>query len=83
MDIYLDRIDMGLHMRHSPNDDSFEFPLVLRSLLPESFLAESVRAQILGVEEDLHPELWLHANGQNIEPGTCKIWLRSNVSCNC
>lgn len=80
MDIYFDRIDMGMYMRHSPDDDGFELPLVLRSLLPESFLAESVRAQILGVEEDLHPELWLYANGQNIEPGTCRIWLRSNVS---
>lgn len=84
MDTYFDRIDMGMYMRHSPDDDGFELSLILRSLLPESFLAESVRAQILGVEEDLHPELWLHASGQNIEPGVCRIWLRSNVSqCSC
>ena len=80
MDDYFDQIDMGIHVRHSPDDDSFQFPLQLRSLLPESFLAESVRVQILGVEEDQRSELWLQANGQNIEPGVSKIWLGSNVS---
>ena len=80
MDDYFDQIDMGTYVRHSPDDDSFQFPLQLRSLLPESFLAESVRVQILGVEEDQRSELWLHANGQNIKPGVSKIWLGSNVS---
>ena len=80
MDGYFDRIDMGMYVRHSNDDDAFEFPLVLRSLLPESFLAESMRVQILSVEEGQRSELWLHANDQNIEPGMCKIWLRSNVS---
>lgn len=80
MDTYFDRIDMGRYVRHSLDDDGFQFPLVLRSLFPESFLAESVRVQILSVEEDQRSELWLYANGQNIEPGTSRIWLRSNVS---
>ena len=80
MDAYFDRIDMGMYVRHSPDDDGFQLPLMLRSLLPESFLAESVRVQILSVEEDQPFELWLHANGQNIEPGTSRIWLNSNVS---
>lgn len=79
MDTYFDPIDMGMYVRHSPDDDGFQFPLVLRSLLPESFLAESVRVQILSVEEDQRSELWLHANGQNIEPGTSSIWLGSNT----
>lgn len=83
MDTYFDPIDMGMYVRHSPDDDGFQFPLVLRSLLPESFLAESVRVQILSVEEDQRSELWLHANGQNIEPGTSSIWLGSNVSWFC
>lgn len=80
MDIYFDRIDVGTYVRHSHDDDGFQFPLMLRSLLPESFLAESVRVQIVSVEEDQRSELWLHANGQKIEPGTSRIWLRSNVS---
>ena len=80
MDGYFDRIEMGMYIRHSINDDGFQFPLVLRSLLPESFRAESVRVQILSVEESQHFELWLHANGQSIEPGMCRIWLGSNVS---
>ena len=80
MDGYFDRIDMGMYVRHSNDDDAFEFPLVLRSLLPESFHAESMRVQILSVEEDQRSELWLHANNQSIEPGMCKIWIRSNVS---
>ena len=80
MDTYFNRIEMGLYVRHSPDDDGFEFPLVLGSLFPESFLAESVGVQILSVNEDQRSELWLHANCQNIEPGTSKIWLRSNVS---
>lgn len=80
MDAYFDRIDMGAYVRHSPDDDGFQFPLVLRSLLPEKFLAESVRVQILSVEGDHRSELWLQANGQIIEPGTSRIWLRSNVS---
>ena len=80
MDTYFDRIDMGMYVRHSPDDDGFQFPLVLRSLLPESFLADSVRVQILSVKEDQRSELWLYANGQNIETGTSRIWLRSNVS---
>ena len=80
MDGYFDRIDMGMYVRHSNDDDAFEFPLVLRSLLPESFLAESMRVQILSVEDGQRSELWLHANDQSIEPGMCKIWLRSNVS---
>ena len=80
MDGYFDRIDMGMYVRHSNDDDAFEFPLVLQSLLPESFLAESMRVQILSVEEGQRSELWLHANNQSIEPGMCKIWLRSKVS---
>lgn len=80
MDIYFDRIDMGTYVRHSPDDDGFQFPLVLRSVLLDSFLAEAVRVQIVSVEEDQRSELWLHANGQKIEPGTSSIWLRSNVS---
>lgn len=79
-DGYFDRIDMGMYVRHSNDDDAFEFPLVLQSLLPESFLAESVRVQILSVEEVQRSDLWLHANDISIEPGMCKIWLRSNVS---
>ena len=80
MDEYFDQIDMGIYVRHSPDDDSFQFPLLLRSLLPESFLAESVQVQILGVEQDQRSELWLHAHGQNIEAGVSNIWLASNVS---
>lgn len=80
MDTYFDRIDVGMYVRHSPSDDSFQFPLNLRSLLPEGFLAESVRVQILSVEEEQRSELWLDANGQYIESGTSQIWLRSNVS---
>ena len=80
MDGYFDRIDMGMYVRHSNEDDAFEFPLVLRSLLPESFLADSMQVQILSVEEDQRSELWLHANDRSIEPGMCKIWLRSTVS---
>ena len=80
IDGYFDRIDMGMYLRHSNDDDAFEFPLVLRSLLPESFLAESVRVHILSVEEGQRSEVWLHANNQSIKPGMCKIWLRSNVS---
>ena len=80
MDTYFDRIEMGLYVRHSPDDDGFEFPLILGSLFPESFLAESVGVQILSVKEDQRSELWLHASCQNIEPGTSRIWLRSNVS---
>lgn len=79
MSTYFDYIDMGMYVRHSSDDDSFQFPLVFRSLLPESFFAESVRIQILSVEEDQRSELWLHANGQNIGPGTSKIWLRANT----
>ena len=80
MDTYFNRIEMGLYVRHSPYDDGFEFPLVLGSLFPESFLAESVGVQLLSVKEDQRSELWLHADCQNIEPGTSRIWLRSNVS---
>ena len=80
MDAYFDRIDLGVYVRHSPDDDGFQFPLVLRSLLPENFLAESVRVQILSVEEDQRSEIWLRANSQMIEPGTSRIWLGSNVS---
>ena len=80
IDGYFDRIDMGMYLRHSNDDDAFEFPLVLRSLLPESFLAESVRVHILSVAEGQRSDVWLHANDQSIEPGICKIWLRSNVS---
>ena len=80
MDCYFDRIDMGLYIRHSNDEDAFEFPLVVRSLLPESFLAESIRVQILSVDEGQRSELWLQANDQSIEPGLCKIWVRSNVS---
>ena len=80
MDGYFDRIDMGMHIRHSTGDDGFQFPLVLGSLFPESFLAETVRVQILSVEEDQRSELWLHAKDQNIEPGMSRIWLGSNVS---
>ena len=80
MDNYFDCIDLGLHVRHSTDDDGFQFPLVLRSLLPESFLAESVRVQILSVEEGQRFELWLDAKDQNIEPGSSRIWLGSNVS---
>ena len=80
MEDYFDQIDMGIYVRHSPDDDSFQFPLLLRSLLPESFLAESVRVQMLGVEEDQRFELWLHADDQTIEPGVSEIWLGSNVS---
>lgn len=80
MDIYFDRIDLGRYVRHSPDEDGFQFPLILRSLFPESFLAESVRVQIISVEEDQRSELWLYANAQKIEPGTSRIWLSSNVS---
>ena len=83
MDAYFDRIDMGVYVRHSPDDDCFQFPLELRSLLPESFLAESVRVQILGVEGEQRSELWLDAAGQNIEPGTSRVWVGSNVSRSC
>ena len=83
MDDYFDRIDIGVHVRHSPKDDGFQFPLFLRSLLPETFLADSVRVQILSVTEEHRSELWLHADGRNIEPGTSEIWLRSNVSRSC
>ena len=80
METYYDRIDLGIYVRHSSIDDSFQLPLSLGSLLPESFLAESVRVQILSVEEDQRSELWLHADNQKIEPGTSRIWLVSNVS---
>ncbi len=80
MDSYFDHIDMGMYVRHSADDDGFQFPLILKSLLPESFMAESVRVQILSVEEDQRSELWLHANSHTIEPGMSKIWLGSNVS---
>ena len=79
MDSYFDHIDMEIHVRHSADDDGFQLPLVLRSLLPESFVAESARVQILSVEQDQRSELWLHANGQNIEPGMSRIWLDSKV----
>lgn len=80
MDDYFDRVDLGMYVRHSTDDDGFQFPLVLRSLLPESFVAESVQVQILSIGEDQRSELWLHANGQNIRPGMSRIWLGSNVS---
>lgn len=80
MDDYFDRVDLGMYIRHSTDDDGFQFPLVLRSLLPESFFAESVQVQILSVGEDQRSELWLHADGQNIRPGMSRIWLGSNVS---
>ena len=80
MDVYFDRIDVGRYLRHSPSDDGFQFPLILRSLFPESFLAESVRVQIISVEEDQRSELWLYASAQKIEPGMSRIWLSSNVS---
>lgn len=80
MDDYFDRVDLGMYVRHSTDDDGFQFPLVLSSLLPESFVAESVRAQILSVGEGQRSELWLHADDQNIRPGMSKIWLGSNVS---
>ena len=77
-DNYFDNIDMGTYVCHSPDDDGFQFPLILGSLLTESLLAESVRVQIVSTED--HPfELWLHASGQKIEPGTSRIWVRSNV----
>lgn len=80
METYFDRIDMGMYVHHSSDDDGFQFPLVFRSLLLESFFAESVRVQLLSIEEDQRSELWLHANGQEIGPGTSKIWLRAKVS---
>ena len=80
MDGYFDSIDMGMYVRHSTDDDGFQFPLVLRSLFSENFLAESVRVQILGAEESQHSELWLHAKDQTIKPGISRIWLGSRVS---
>lgn len=83
MDSFFDRVNMGIYISHSPDNDGFQFPLVLSSLLPESFLAESVRVQILGVQEDQRSELWLQANSQNIEPGMSRIWLGAKVSWLC
>lgn len=80
MDDYFDSVEMGMYVRHSTDDDGFQLPLVLRSLFSESFLAESVRVQILSAEENQHSELWLHANGQPIKPGMSRIWLGSRVS---
>ena len=80
MNDYFDHIDMGIYVRHSPDDDGFQFPFLFRSLLPESFFAESVRVQISSIDGDQRSELCLHASGQYIEPGMSKIWLGSNVS---
>lgn len=79
MNDYFDCIDMGIYVRHSPDDDGFQFPLVLRSLLPDSFLAESVRVRIQSIDGDQLSEICLHAIDQYIEPGMSKLWLGSNT----
>ena len=80
MDSYFDQIDMGIHIRHSADNDGFQFPLILRSLLSESFVADSIRVQIVRTEQDQRSELWLHASNQTIEVGKSVMWLGAKVS---
>lgn len=80
MDQFFDGIRLAKYMRHMPEHDGFELWLRIRSLLPESFEAQTVKAKIISTGEEQRSEIWLSANDvQMNEPGTEEIKLRSSM----
>ncbi|MCJ1276106.1 hypothetical protein MMC21_003911 [Puttea exsequens] len=80
LDQYFDRIKLDKYIRHSPEHDGFELTLQMRSLLPESFQAESVWAKIVSTEEDRKSEIWLYLEGNMVVgPGSITISLKSKM----
>jgi len=80
MDQFFDGIRLDKYIRHSPELDGFGLSLRLRSLLPESFEAQTVQAKIVNTGVEQNSEIWLSADDvQMIEPGIVNISLQSNT----
>ena len=81
MDQYFDHVVLDKYIHHFTEHDGFALFLKVRSLLPGTLEADSVRVRLTSVGEEQSSELWLTVDGpQIIRAGHNKIKLRSNVS---
>lgn len=81
MDQYFDHVGLDKYIQHFSDHDGFALLLKLRSLLPGSLEAQSVRVKLVSAGEEPRSELWLAVDSpQNIRTGHNQIKLRSKVS---
>ena len=77
---YFDHVKLSSYIQHYQDQGVFGLDLRLRSLLPESLEAVSLRAEMVCTNKNQHSKLWLAAQSpQTINPGQTNLMLISKV----
>ena len=77
---YFDHVHLSSHIQHSQERGAFSLDLHFRSLLPEQFQAESIRAELICTVQSQNTRLALVAgDAQIISPGMMKVMIVSKV----
>ena len=74
LDDHFHDVKVNPYLLHYPNHDGFQMILCLRSLLPESFQADTVRIKLISAEKERSGEHWLSIESpQQVQKGQCKF----------
>ena len=80
MDQFFGDIQLANCLIHSSSHDGFYMRLRMKSLLPDSLEAQTVKLKIVSARDETYSEIWLSADGtQIIRPGIVNIRLASKT----